>query len=301
MRRFLQSPRISSLSSLITPVYKTVSDWCCLLLQRSKHAGRIRRLQPSGFPGTQQRQDTLTLFFFNLSFLLSVWANWSKILSPCGQVRDLLDLQALTPNSWQQSCRRCPSSRAPLPALPACLPPPLPPPARPSPARPPWARNATAARQVQGLQKKKKSVDVLRVRSLNHNLTTLNKHPVPSVRQHHPQLNMQSHHLQASASSLWAISSAFYPPQTAEGAKTQSHPVSGEIQVWQTKPAAILKPWISSRNYSSQPSMPLHVLLFFPPTASDPLWQAAWQPDRSCPTGPEPRLEGQQRLLWPLC
>lgn len=48
----------------------------------------------------------------------------------------------------------------------------------------------------------KKNVDVLRVRSLNHNLTSLKKHPVPSVRQHHPQLNMQSHHLQASASSL---------------------------------------------------------------------------------------------------
>lgn len=130
-----------------------------------------------------------------------------KNVSPSGQVRDLLGLQALTPSSWQQSCRRCPSSRAPLQVLPACLPPPLPPPARPSPAHPLWARSATAARQVQGLQKKNKATQMYW--ELEVCLTTLNKHPVLTVRQHHPQLNTQSCHLQASVSSHWANLSVF--------------------------------------------------------------------------------------------
>lgn len=119
--------------------------------------------------------------------------------------------------------------------------------------------------KFKGCRRKKNLIYVLRVRSLNHYLTSMNKCLVLFVPEHHPQLNMQSCQLQASASSHWADFICFYPAQTAEGAKTQSHPVSGEIQVWQTKSAASLKPSISDRNCSSQPSMPLHVLLFFRP------------------------------------
>lgn len=70
------------------------------------------------------------------------------------QATDLLGLRASTPSSWQRSCRRCPSSRPPLPPpLPACPPPPQPRPAPVSPGRRPSARNATAARRVQAAKK----------------------------------------------------------------------------------------------------------------------------------------------------
>lgn len=59
VRRLLQSSSISSLSGLTAPVYMTVCVWRRLLVQGSQHAGRVRRLQPLGFPGTQQRQDTV--------------------------------------------------------------------------------------------------------------------------------------------------------------------------------------------------------------------------------------------------
>lgn len=67
------------------------------------------------------------------------------------QVTDLPGLQVLTQSSWRLSCKRCPSSRLPLPPLPpACLPPLQPRPAPVSQDRPLSARNGTAARPVQG-------------------------------------------------------------------------------------------------------------------------------------------------------
>lgn len=91
----------------------------------------------------------------------------------------------------------------------------------------------------------------------------------------------------------------FYPPQTAEAAKTQSHPVSGEIQVWQAKTAAILN--LETETESSDafkcPQCLFTLSFFFPSAASDPLRQAARQPDRPRPAGPEPCPERQQRLF----
>lgn len=74
--------------------------------------------------------------------------NW--VWHPCPKVTDLPGLQALTPSSWQLSCRKSHSSsnsscRLPPPPLPqVCPPPPPPPPVQLSPDHRLSTRNATA-------------------------------------------------------------------------------------------------------------------------------------------------------------
>lgn len=101
---------------------------------------------------------TLSLYVYVCAFVCMHGFMWVPLhndalvclLGPL-KVTDLPGLQVLTPSSWQLSCKRCPSSRLPLPPLPpACPPPPQRPPAPVSQDHPPSARNGTAARRVQG-------------------------------------------------------------------------------------------------------------------------------------------------------